>query len=288
MIRFSRSNMIVRICILKVILLVLSSMAIPAHAANNINGNNKNKNKKKNRNKKNKKRPNVIVIMTDEHNFRTISSYRKHLLSKYPKESVDVWGDNVFVETPNIDSLANDGVLFTNFYSPLPQCTPSRASFMTGMYPEATGASTNHQPMNEDQTTWAEILQQNGYYTGYVGKWHLDGETIPGFDAPKGRYFGFNHTKYRYNRGHWKCFDELENGEIKVYNDFKQCKKDFSKQDLKKHYSTDFLFQKGIDFVQHATGEMQNDPFVLFLSITDPHRFVTFLKKYCRFLPRKK
>lgn len=130
--------------------------------------------------------------MTDEHNFRTISSYRNHLLSKYPKESVDVWGDNVFVETPNIDSLANDGVLFTNFYSPLPQCTPSRASFMTGMYPNATGASSNHQPMNEDQTTWAEILQQNGYYTGYVGKWHLDGESIPGFDAPKGRNFGFN------------------------------------------------------------------------------------------------
>ena len=162
MIRFSsRSNMIVRICVLETILLLLSSMAIPAHAANNINGNNKNKNKKKNRNK-NKKRPNVIVIMTDEHNFRTISSYRNHLLSKYPKESVDVWGDNVFVETPNIDSLANDGVLFTNFYSPLPQCTPSRASFMTGMYPNATGASSNHQPMNEDQTTWAEILQQNG------------------------------------------------------------------------------------------------------------------------------
>lgn len=75
---------------------------------------------------------NVIVVMTDEHNLRTISSYRDHLLTKYPKESVDVWGEDVFVETPHIDSLVENGVLFSNFYASSPLCTVS--IFHLGIY----------------------------------------------------------------------------------------------------------------------------------------------------------
>ena len=79
-----------------------------------------------------KERPNLVVVMTDEHNLRTISAYRDYYLSKYPKDEVDVWGDNIFVSTPNIDSLANEGAMFTNYYTPVPQCTPSRTAFLTG------------------------------------------------------------------------------------------------------------------------------------------------------------
>ena len=81
-----------------------------------------------------KERPNLVVIMTDEHNLRTISAYRDYYLSKYPKDEVDVWGENIFVSTPNIDSLANEGAMFTNYYTPVPQCTPSRTAFLTGEY----------------------------------------------------------------------------------------------------------------------------------------------------------
>lgn len=60
------------------------------------------------------KKPNLVVIMTDEHNLRTLSCYRDYYLSKFPKDVVDVWGEDVFVDTPNIDSLAKEGALFVS------------------------------------------------------------------------------------------------------------------------------------------------------------------------------
>jgi Arylsulfatase A and related enzymes len=107
-------------------------------------------------------RPNLVVVYTDEHNFRTIGAYRE-LLGKSLSE---LWGDGVVVETPNLDRLAHEGCMFTSFYTVAPLCTPSRASFMTGLYPKATGAWLNNNAMDPNMTTWAEILQQNGYHTG--------------------------------------------------------------------------------------------------------------------------
>ena len=112
-------------------------------------------------------KPNLVVVYTDEHNFRTIGAYRE-LLGKRHSE---IWGDDVVVETPNLDRLAHEGAIFTSMYTVAPLCTPSRASFMTGLYPKSTGAWLNHNAMDRDMTTWAQILRQKrGYYTGYVGK----------------------------------------------------------------------------------------------------------------------
>ena len=74
-------------------------------------------------------KPNLIIVLTDQHNIRTLGSYRK-LLSH---DQAFVWGDGINVETPHIDSLAKDGALFTNWYASSPICTPSRASFLTGV-----------------------------------------------------------------------------------------------------------------------------------------------------------
>ena len=111
--------------------------------------------------------------------MRTISAYRYHLLRKYnyDRNIVDVWGDDVFLSTRNIDRLAYGGALCENFYTVAPLCTPSRASFMTGMYPQFTGADFNHSPMDTSLKTFSQILQeQKGYKTAYLGKWHLDGD----------------------------------------------------------------------------------------------------------------
>ena len=86
---------------------------------------------------------NVLIIHTDEHNFRTLGCYRALL----PKEQAFVWGDGVAVETPHIDSLAKRGALCDRFYATSPVCTPSRASFVTGRYPQNTGAAINDRPM---------------------------------------------------------------------------------------------------------------------------------------------
>merc|ERR1719491_2864817 len=105
----------------------------------------------------------------------------------------------------------------------------------------------NHSPMNADQVTWARILQLEDYYTGYIGKWHLNGEAKPDF-ANKARNFGFEDTRYMYNRGHWKLFDE-EDGIVTGYD---WVDRSDVKADLSKAYATDFIFDKGIKFIRRG------------------------------------
>jgi len=206
-------------------------------------------------------KPNLIIIMTDEHNLRTLGCYR----DKMEKSQSHVWGAGVEVETPHIDSLANDGALFTNFNAVSPVCTPSRASFMTGLYPEFTGASGNRLPLDESAVTFAEILQKKNYHTGFIGKWHLNGDAKPGF-ANDTRRFGFADNKYQFNRGHWKFFQDIKNGTIDVYT---YPDRDKVKGSLKNAYATDFLFNKAFKFIK---GQIKEDRhFALMLSIPDPH-----------------
>ena len=77
-------------------------------------------------------KPNLVIIYTDEHNLRTIGAYHDIL----PKDQALVWGNGVKLDTPHLDALANQGAIYSNFYTVAPLCTPSRASFMTGLYPK--------------------------------------------------------------------------------------------------------------------------------------------------------
>jgi uncharacterized sulfatase len=76
-------------------------------------------------------KPNLVIVYTDQHNFRTIGAYRDIM----SHDQAFVWGDDVSVDTPNLDALAKRGALFSNFYAASALCTPSRSSFMTGLYP---------------------------------------------------------------------------------------------------------------------------------------------------------
>jgi len=207
--------------------------------------------------------------MTDEHNLRTISAYRNYLLTKHDKEQVDVWGNDVYLYTPWLNSLAEQGAMYTNFYTVAPLCTPSRASFMTGMYPQFTGSVLNHGPLNPNLQTFADLLRdERGYHTGYMGKFHLDGEAKPGW-GDNGRSFGFDFNTYRYNRGHWKYFAEVD-GAVKQYKDEPDFYDKFDgPYNQKEHYATDFMVDRGMDFI--ASAAQQNKPFALMISIADPH-----------------
>ena len=79
------------------------------------------------------------------------------------------------VRTPHIDRLAADGILFRRTYANVPVCCPARAILMTGTYPHINGMIANDLRLREEQVTIAEIFAQNGYRTGFIGKWHLDG-----------------------------------------------------------------------------------------------------------------
>ena len=99
--------------------------------------------------------PNVIIIQTDEHNLRTLGCYREQM----SQDQAFIWGKNVFVETPHIDSLAKDGLICTNYFAASPVCTPSRASWVSGLYPQATGSPSNNMPLNDSIITFAEVLR---------------------------------------------------------------------------------------------------------------------------------
>ena len=113
-----------------------------------------------------RQKPNVIIIQTDEHNLRTLGCYRE-LMSE---DQAYVWGKGNKVETPHIDSLAKDGLICTNYFASSPVCTPSRASWVSGLYPQATGSPSNNHPLDDSIVTFAEVLLKRGYATSYLGK----------------------------------------------------------------------------------------------------------------------
>lgn len=112
-----------------------------------------------------RKPPNILVIMTDQHRADYLSC-----LGTSP------------VPTPNIDSLARKGVLFTNAYSPYPVCVASRMSFLTGQYAHTTGAITNEDHLDWRYRTIAHHFNAHGYMTGLVGKMHFGTAHKHGFE----------------------------------------------------------------------------------------------------------
>jgi len=97
------------------------------------------------------------------------------------------------VQTPNLDLVAEQGVTFTNAVSTCPVCTPYRASLLTGRYPLTMGVVLNDVRLPVEELCLAEVLRGEGYETGYVGKWHLDGPERGGFTPPGPRRQGFEY-----------------------------------------------------------------------------------------------
>jgi len=109
------------------------------------------------------KRPNILFIFSDQQHWQAMGFEDK------------------FFDTPNTDQFAKSSVVFDNAFCTTPQCSPSRSSIMTGLYPGKTGVMGNIHAAGGDplqMPTIAPVLQQSGYYTGYFGKWHLGKEKI--------------------------------------------------------------------------------------------------------------
>lgn len=205
--------------------------------------------------------PNLLIIHTDEHNFRTLGCYRKTLSS----EQAFVWGPQAVVETPHIDWLAEHGAICTSFYATTPVCSPSRSALVSGRYPQNTPVVTNNIPMDDNIITFSETLHRQGYATGYAGKWHLDGTGRPQW-APQ-RKFGFEDNRYMFNRGHWKQLEDTPEGpRVAAQNAKGQPTYDI-KGANENNYTTDFLTTKTIEFIHTH----QKEPFCYMLSIPDPH-----------------
>lgn len=193
---------------------------------------------------------NIVVYFSDQQRADTIGCYGQPL---------DI--------TPNLDKLAKNGVKFENAFSPQPVCGPCRAIFQTGKYATDTGCFRNSIALKEGEKTIANYLEDNGYDTAYVGKWHLastgDLEEAPYQDyqtiaIPKELRGGYS--------GYWRASDLLEftsDGYGGYVFDENNNRCDFN------GYRCDCITDYAINFINSRNDN--NNPFMLFLSHIEPH-----------------
>ncbi len=112
------------------------------------------------------KRPNLVFIFSDQQRYDTLRCY-----------------GNDWIQTPNLNRLADQSYVFDRAYATQPVCTPARASIVTGLYPHSAGPVVNRIPLPADKKSVAEMVSEE-YYCGWYGKWHLGDDVIRqhGFD----------------------------------------------------------------------------------------------------------
>ncbi len=192
--------------------------------------------------------PNILIVLADECAVSALGCYGGR-----------------FVETPALDRIAAEGLRCTRFYATTPLCSPSRAAFLTGRYPQHTGVTHNNLVLPARIATFATVLRARGYATGWAGKWHLAGTPRPGW-AQKPTH-GFDDVRYLFNRGHWKKLVEGAEGP-RVGARGPRGRPTYALQGAdEESYTTDFLTSRALRFLAAHAGE----PFCFVLSLPDPH-----------------
>ena len=184
------------------------------------------------------------------------------------------------IRTPNIDSLASDGLRFRSFYN-ASRCCPTRASLLTGLYPHQVGLAHNGRDLSQDAATVAESLRGSGYQTAMAGKWHLSSTTpINGNDRGKEHLDWLNHqadydrdfanpATYPINRGFERHYGPIW-GVVDYFDPFslvdgtepvKNVTDDF--------YMTDAISAKSVEYID--TMSKTDKPFFLYVAETAPH-----------------
>jgi arylsulfatase A-like enzyme len=135
-------------------------------------------------------RPNVLVIMADQWRAQAFG-----------------YAGDPNVKTPHLDALERQSVNFTHAISSLPVCCPMRASFLTGQRALTHGVFMNDLPLATNAVTFAKVLKAQGYDTGFVGKWHVNGDGRASF-IPRERRQGFDYWKalectHNYNHSYY-------------------------------------------------------------------------------------
>ena len=216
--------------------------------------------------------PNVIFILVDDLGAGDIEPYGQKI-----------------IKTPNLNKLANEGMLFTQFYAGAPVCAPSRASIITGQTTGETHIRGNKEikepidgqaPILANSPSIGKVFKSVGYNTGIFGKWGLgtivsDGNPLlHGFDT----FFGFN-SQFRAHRQYpaflWKDNQKVEITENGYYQ----------KQNV---YANDLIHQNALQYIESQSSKK---PFFAYLTYTLPHAELAVPKdsifESYRYLPEK-
>lgn len=196
------------------------------------------------------KRPNVLLIMTDQHRMDALGAY-----------------GNQIIRTPNIDSLAAGGVRFTNCWTQHPVCMPSRASIFTGRYPSAHGVRTNGVPLPRHEITLAQTLLDAGYQTFGAGKFHFIphypyGSPLPLMETHPDPYYGFR----EFHLG-----EDGRSGEqwLWIQKNYPQYHRKPDSEIPVELHNSHWVASHTIDCIKRAASG--NAPFFAFASFVDPH-----------------
>ncbi|MBL7133709.1 MAG: sulfatase [Phycisphaerae bacterium] len=182
------------------------------------------------------KRPNVVFILTDDQRWDLMSC-----------------AGHKFLKTPNLDRVAAEGAQFLNMFVTTSLCSPSRASFLSGLYAHTHGVVNNFTDYPSRMTSFPMRLQQEGYETAYIGKWHMgekDDRARPGFD------YWISH------KGQGKYFDNVFNVN--------------GKREVKKGYYTTRVTDMAAEWLKRPHGK----PFLLIIGHKAPHTPFTPEPKY--------
>ena len=198
-------------------------------------------------------KPNIILILCDNLGYGDIEPF---------------WSETPH-RTPNLNRMAAEGRRFTHFYVTAGVCTPSRASLMTGCYPQRVGMHkipvddhvlrpVSPYGLNPDEVTVAEILKQNGYATSIIGKWHLGDQpeflpTRQGFDSYFGIPYSDDMTAREWKGRTWPPLPLMENETV--------VEAPANRDTLTKRYT-----HRAVRFIK----EHKEQPFFLFLSHAMP------------------
>ncbi|MCC7353848.1 MAG: sulfatase-like hydrolase/transferase [Anaerolineae bacterium] len=216
------------------------------------------------------KQPNILWICSDQQRYDTLGCY-----------------GNPFVHTPNLDRLAQNGVLFEHCYSQSPVCTPSRASFLTGRYPRTTRCRQNGQSIPADEVPVTRLLADTGYTCGLAGKLHLSPcspRACPNMErriADGYHEFHWSHDPFP----HWPANEYIlwlrEKGvgfATPPYDGSAHVQVGMPAE----HHQTTWCAQKAATFIE--TGVLYKRPWLFSVNMYDPHHPfdppLTYLQRY--------
>jgi arylsulfatase A-like enzyme len=202
------------------------------------------------------KSPNVLILLTDQ----------------WRAQATGYAGDPN-ISTPHLDKLAAKSINFKNAVSGMPVCSPFRASLLTGQRPLTHGVFMNDVQLDTNAVTMAKVFAKEGYKTGYIGKWHLDGHGRLQNVVPGNRRQGF---------AFWKGNECTHNYNGSVYYD-----NDDPKRKTWERYDAFDQTDAAIDFMKD--NNTTDNPFLMVLSYGTPHApYHTAPKEYRdRFDPEK-